>query len=152
MIINLRKVKSEKINDDTLNILIEYSNENKNIDDFMKYINNYNDISKIFVNKDNELVQIDSKDIILFYSDKKYNYCKTLKDDFRIKSKLYELEKMSLDFLRISKSCIINIKQVKCFDIGQTGRIVVRFYDDSEEIVSRRKIKDVMNYLEERRI
>ena len=34
MIINLRKVKSEKINDDTLNILIEYSNENKNIDDF----------------------------------------------------------------------------------------------------------------------
>lgn len=152
MIINLKKIENVKVNEDTLNIVVEYSNENKNIEDFMDYINKYHSAGKIFVNKDNELLQIDVKDIILFYSDKKYNYCKTLKDSFRIKSKLYELEKMSIDFLRISKSCIVNINHVKCFDIGETGKIIVRFYDDSEEIVSRRKIKDVMNYLEERRI
>lgn len=152
MIINLKKVKKDEIDNDEVNIIVEYSNENENIDNFIGYINNYDDTSKIFVNKDNELVQIDIKDIILFYSDKKYNYCKTLKDSFKIKSKLYELEKMSIDFLRISKSCIVNIKQVKCFDIGETGKIVVRFFDNSEEIVSRRRIKDVMNYLDERRI
>ena len=58
--------------------------------------------------------------------------------------------KKSNDFLRISKSCIVNIKQVKSFDIGKNRNIIVRFFDNSKQYVSRRKIKEVMNYLDER--
>jgi len=153
MEIEVNKLINKQLNKNEVKIKIniETSEDNENINDFIEYIKKY-DKKKIVINKENELVQIDLNHIIFFYSDKKYNYCKTVKEEFRIKSKLYELEKMNENFLRISKSCVINIEQVKCFDLGQTGKIIVRFNDDSEQIVSRRKIKEVMNYLEERSI
>ena len=96
------------------------------------------------------MIQINTEEIIYFYSDGNYNFCKTKEKEYRIKSKLYEIEKKSNDFLRISKSCIVNIKQVKSFDIGENRNIIVRFFDNSKQYVSRRKIKEVMNYLDER--
>ena len=96
------------------------------------------------------MIQIDANDIMYFYSDGNYNFCKTKDKEYRVKGKLYEIDKKSSDFLRISKGCIINIKQVKSFDIGENRNIIVKFYDNSEQYVSRRKIKEVMNYLDER--
>lgn len=152
MKINIVEKENNSLNENEINIKLEYSNRN-NLEKIINHINEFEEQSnKVIVYKDNELVQLKCNDIILFFSDKKQNYCKTLNNTFRIRSKLYELEKKSENFLRISKSCIINIEQVKCFDIGQTGKVIVRFYDGTEEIVSRRKIKDVMNYLEERSI
>ena len=98
------------------------------------------------------MFKINIKDIILFYSDKKNNYCRTKDGEYKVKNKLYELEKQSYNFVRISKSCIVNIEHVKSFDVKQTGTIIVKLDDNTTEIVSRRKIKDVMNYLEERSI
>lgn len=152
MKINIVEKEKNSLDKNEINITLEYSNKS-NAEEFMNYINKFEEQSnKVIVYKDNELIQLKCSDIILFFSDKKYNYCKTLNSTFRIKSKLYELEKMNENFLRISKSCIVNIEQVKCFDIGQTGKVVVRFYNGTEEIVSRRRIKDVMNYLDERSI
>lgn len=137
-------------NKDEINILIEEKDE-INIDDFTNYINKYND-KKIIVSQDNEKLQIDFQDIILFYSDKKYNYCKTKKGEYKIKNRLYEIENYSEDLIRISKSCIININHVISFDMGETGKIVVKLDNNTKEIVSRRKIKDVINFLDERGI
>lgn len=137
-------------NKNEINILIEETDE-ININDFTNYINKYKK-KKIIVSQDNEKLQIDFQDIILFYSDKKYNYCKTKKGEYKIKNRLYEIENYSKDLIRISKSCIININHVISFDMGETGRIVVKLDDNSKEIVSRRKIKDVINFLDERGI
>lgn len=143
-----------KINTNTnknkINVLIEET-DNIDIKDLEKYIIDYNK-RKIIVSQENELLPINFQDIILFYSDKKYNYCKTKEGKYRIKNKLYEIENYSKDFLRISKSCIINIKHVKSFDMGQTGRVIVNLDNDTNAVVSRRKIRDVMNYLDERGI
>ena len=98
------------------------------------------------------MLEIKYEDIILFYSNKKNNYCKTKDGEYKIKSKLYEIERMDIDLIRISKSCIININHVENFYIGETGKIIVRLDDQTEQTVSRRKLKDVMNYLNERSI
>ena len=92
------------------------------------------------------------EDIMYFYSDGNYNFCKTNNKEYRVKNKLYEIDKVSNDFVRISKGCIINIKQVKSFDIGENRNIIIKFNDDYEQYVARRKIKEVMNYLDERMI
>lgn len=147
---NLILKKEGLVKKDEFNIILEFSNRNKEIEDMIHYINCYK--RKVIVNKDYEALEIEYKDIILFYSDKKNNYCKTKKDTYRIKNKLYELEKMDIDFVRISKSCIININHVKFFDLSKTGKIIVKLEDKTEETVSRRKIKEVMNFLEERGI
>lgn len=151
MNIHINKYINNQLNSDEIKIKIEVSNNNEEIENIIQYINDY-DKRKIIVFDGYNMIQIDVKDIMYFYSDGNYNFCKTRDKEYRIKSKLYEIDKKSNDFLRISKSCIINIKQVKSFDMGENRNIVVRFYDNSEQFVSRRKIKEVMNYLDERMI
>lgn len=151
MDINLETSVNNKLENNKINIKIEIANKNENIDSFIQYIRNF-EKKQVVVRKGNEIQTIKVSDILYFYSDKKYNYCKTLNEEFKIKSKLYELEKNDVNFLRISKSCVINVQNVKCFDLGETSKIVVRFCDGSEQIVARRKVKDIINYLDERGI
>ena len=149
MNINIKQKQNNNLNNEQVNIYIEYSSD-IDIENMIDYINKYN--KQVVVKQDNELFKINIKDIILFYSDKKNNYCRTKDGEYKVKNKLYELEKQSYNFVRISKSCIVNIEHVESFDVKQTGTIIVKLDDNTTEIVSRRKIKDVMNYLEERSI
>lgn len=146
---------NEELEKNEIVVEIQYSSKNKYFQHFVDYINNYelDYRNKVIVLSDNyELVEVEYKDIIMFYSDKKYNYCKLKDRSYRVKSKLYELEEINADFIRISKNCIVNIKHVEMFDISKTGKIVVRLDDFTEQVVSRRKTKDIMKYLEDRRI
>ena len=86
-------------NKNEINILIEESEE-INIEDFITYIQKYNE-RKIIVSQDNQKLQIDFEDIIVFYSDKKYNYCRTKNGEYKIKNRLYEIENCSEDLIRI---------------------------------------------------
>lgn len=155
MKINLNKKNNENLQEDEIYLELQCSQESQEVEQFIDYINNYKVDSKnnvVVLTDDNNLIEIDIKDIIIFYSDKKYNYCKVKDNRYRIKSKLYELEKENKGFVRISKSCIVNMKHVEKFDISQTGKIVVKLDDSSEQVVSRRKTANIMKYLEERRI
>lgn len=96
-----------------------------NLQSLINYISNYelNCQNKVIVLNDSyELLEIKSEDIIMFYSDKKFNYCKTKNEYYKIRSKLYELEKANKNFIRISKSCIVNMKHIEKFDISETGK------------------------------
>lgn len=151
MKIYINKFTNKELKKDEVNINIEVAENNKHIENMIKYIKEFNQ-KEIVVYDDYNMVQININDILYFFSEGNYNFCKTKNKEYRVKSKLYEIDKISNDFLRISKGCIINIKQVKSFDIGTNRRIIVRFNDNSEQFVSRRKIKEVMNYLDERMI
>lgn len=52
--------------------------------------------------------------------------------------------------MRISKNCIVNINHIKNFDSSYTGNIKINLDDGSTQVVSRRKIKDVLFFLDER--
>ena len=151
MNIHISKSVNKRLKKGEIHINIEVAEDTEKLEDIVEYIKEF-DKRKIVVYDGYNMIQIDIDDIIYFYSNGKYNFCKTKDKEYRIKSKLYEIDKKSNDFLRISKGCIINIKQVKSFDIGENRNIIVRFNDDSEQFVSRRKIKEVMNYLDERMI
>ena len=103
-------------------------------------------------NKNNEIYFIKIEDIICFFSQDKYNYIRTKDGIYRLKYKLYEIEEVfnSKDFIRISKSCIININQVKCFDTNTLGTLVVKLNDNTQEIVSKRNVSQIMKLLRER--
>ena len=147
---NINIKKNEELNTDEINISIEYST-NTNIDKIIEHIKNYDD-QKVLVRQNNEYLQIDFQDIIAFYSDKKDIYCRTKSGEYKIKNSLSRLENQANDFVRISKSCIINIKHLDSFDMGETGSIVVKLDDGTEEIVSRRKVKEILRYIKERSI
>lgn len=151
MNIHIKQNVNKKLKKDELNINIEFAEKNNEIERAIEYIKEYVN-RRIIVYDGYNMVQISVNNIMYFYSDGNYNFCKTKEKEYRIKAKLYEIEKKNSNFLRISKGCIVNIKQVKSFDIGENRSIIVKFYDGSEQFVSRRKIKDVMNYLDERMI
>lgn len=155
MKIDIVKKLDNRMQEDEMIIEIYSSAQKQDLNEFVESLNDF--ISKydkkiVATNNDYTLMEIDYKDILIIYSDKKSNYCRTKNGTYKIKSKLYEIEKLSKDFIRISKSCIINIRHSNKFDISEVGKIVIKLDDGSEEIVSRRKTKNIMKYLEERMI
>lgn len=108
--------------------------------------------NQIIGEHDNNIFILQLNDILCFYSDKKYNWCRAKENSYKVKYTLYELEQTlnSNDWIRVSHSCILNVNHIKCFDIGTIGSIVVVLDDDSRYDVSKRKIKDIMNFLKGR--
>mgnify|MGYP003306442211 CR=1 FL=1 len=147
---NVRYMDDILKNNDEDNVIIVFE-VFENVENLIEYIKEF-DKRKVVVYDGYNIVQVNIEDIMYFYSDGNYNFCKTKDKQYRVKRKLYEIDKISNDFVRISKGCIINIKQVKSFDIGENRNIIVKFIDNSEQYVARRKIKEVMNYLDERMI
>ncbi len=100
----------------------------------------------------NDLFVMNVEDIIMFYSEDKYNYCKTKDGAYRIKETLYYLEEKlpKKDFIRISNSAIININNVRCFNTSIVGKLIVKFNDGEEEYVSRRRATNILKFLNER--
>ena len=108
---------------------------------------------EIVATKNNEIFLIKTKDIFYLYSDEKNNYAKTMQGAFRVKERLYELEEElpSNRFIRISNSCNINIDKTQCFDTSIIGSLVVKMEDGTKQEVSKRRMKDVMKFLNERK-
>lgn len=154
MKINIIEKIDEKLREDEIVVEIHSADNKHNLSEFIEYLNDYDSKynNRVVVMKDYELIEIKYKDIIVIYSDKKSNYCRTKNGTYKIKSKLYEMEKMDEDFIRISKSCITNVKHIDKFDISEIGKIVIKLDDGSQEVVSRRRTRQIMKYLEERSI
>lgn len=150
MKINLIKNKNNNLSKDIINVMIEYNIETSDIKQLFSYIEKYD--NSIFVQEDYELIPICYKDIVCFFSKDKYNYCQTLKGVYKVKSKLYEIEKIRNDFIRVSKKCIINIEHIKNFDLSKSGRIKINLDNNTFQYVSRRRVKYVMDFLDERMI
>ena len=151
-----------------ININVEYMQEidenqiymnikaNRSTEVLDKLIKNIQDLSKstdtIVAEIDNNIYILDTDDIVKFYSENQYTYCVYHDKIYKVKKKLYELEELlrKENFIRISKSCIINIRQVECFDMKNIGSIIVKFKNKDVEYVSKRKISEVIKFLKER--
>lgn len=110
-------------------------------------------ITQLVAMQNNDIFIINVSNIIEFFSKDKNNFCRTKEGTYRIREKLYYLEDMlsKNDFIRISNSEIININHVKCFNTSIIGNILVKFKDGAETNVSKRKTKEIMNFLKNRR-
>ncbi len=151
MNINVKTNISNKFKE--IMIAIEAPKLTKEVQNIIDYASDLNPLpNQIIANKNNEIYFIELKDIICFFSKDKYIYIRTKNDEYRVKYKLYEIEE-KLDkriFIRISKSCIINMEQVECFDTSILGTIKVKLKDNTKEIVSKRNVSNVMKILYER--
>lgn len=130
----------------------ELNEETQNVIEYVSEINTSK--KQIVASKDYKIYFIDVDDVICIFSKNKCNYIRAKDDLYKIKYRLYEIdEKFNYKgFIRISKSCIVNINQVDCFDISMLGTMVVKLKDGTEETVSRRKTRTIMKYLEDKRM
>ncbi len=77
-----------------------------------------------------------------------YMYCKN--NVYEIKQKLYQLEETfsKSDFLRVSKSVILNISQILSMSPAFNGRFEVQLNNGEKVIISRQYVSDFKRKLE----
>ena len=101
------------------------------------------------VHENGEIVLLEQTEIIRIYAENDRVYAKTKDGSYRLKARLYELEERlnKKMFIRISNSEIINLKEVKKFDLSFSGTICVSMSDKTATYVSRRYVRKIKQVL-----
>lgn len=88
-------------------------------------------------------------DIHYFHTEKEGVVAVTANGSFKLKEKLYELEKMlpSNKFIRLSKSVIANLHEMSQFEASFNGTLCVYFKSGAKEYVSRTYVNAIKEAL-----
>ena len=92
-------------------------------------------------------------ELLFFETDGQMVYAHTASDAYRVAERLYALEQsLPGDFLRVSKSAILNVQQVFSIHRNMASSSLVTFYKSHKQVyVSRRYFKMLRQRLAERR-
>ncbi len=97
---------------------------------------------KLTVSKENDILQVAPKDIFYFEGVDNKVFLYLEKDVYETKLKLYELEERyrGTDFVRVSKSVILNLAKVKHLSPAYNGRFEATMKNNEKLIVSRQYV------------
>lgn len=99
--------------------------------------------------KDDKIEVLEQSKLIRIYSNAGKVFADTNNGQYTLRLRLYELEERlnPHQFIRISNSEIINLKQVKNFDLRFTGTICVSLLNGTTTYVSRRYVPKIKKTL-----
>lgn len=106
------------------------------------------------VSLNGNLYYINCDEILFFETTSNFIAVHTVNQIFSLSIRLYELDELLSDsFMRISKSCIVNIKQVRMINKNITGASEIGFEGSNKKAyASRNYIKLLLSRMEEQRI
>ena len=104
---------------------------------------------KLQAKKENELYFINSFDVLYFDSVDNHTFLYTEDDVLEVKQRLYELEVIlsDKDFIRISKSQIVNINKIKTLKPELNRTILVTMCNGEQLYISRKYVQAIRNML-----
>ena len=104
---------------------------------------------KIQAKKDNEWHFINSSDVLYFESVDNRTFLYTEDDVMEVKRRLYELEMVlsDKDFIRISKSQIVNINKIRSLKPELNRTILATMCNGEQLYISRKYVQAVRNIL-----
>ncbi len=99
--------------------------------------------------KDEKIEVLEQTELIRIYANTGKVFAVTNKGEYILRLRLYEVEeRLNPDqFVRISNSEIINLKQVNNFDLSFTGTICVKLSNGTTTYVSRRYVSKIKKIL-----
>jgi DNA-binding LytR/AlgR family response regulator len=105
---------------------------------------------KINGRKDGRDYILEIADIIYIESIDKRTFLYTLKDNYESPFRLYELEAklVAMDFLRVSRNCIINVNHIQSIETELNSRLILTMPGEIKLIVSRQYASEVKQKLE----
>ena len=94
------------------------------------------------------IVVIDEADIVSLHAEKKWCHIYTDTENYSCRKRLYEIENMlSKDYMRISKSIIVNLRKIESVEPVFNGMLLLRMKNGSKEYVSRTYLPKMKEYL-----
>ncbi len=99
--------------------------------------------------RDNKYEVLQQADLIRIYANAGKIFAVTAEGEYTLRLRLYEIEERlnPHHFVRISNSEIINLRQVKNFDLNFTGTICVKLSNGITTYVSRRYVSKIKKIL-----
>lgn len=94
-----------------------------------------------------EIVMLDPKEVYYLEAVDNKVFIYTEKDVYETKQKLYEMEEQSTNYLRISKSVIINISKIRRLIPELSGRFVAQLKNNEKVVISRQYVPDLKEKL-----
>jgi DNA-binding LytR/AlgR family response regulator len=132
-------------------IIIKCKEQTDLIKRIERYVKDLNDICIPFYKKEQEYY-LNLNEILFFETEDNSISAHTTSDMYYVKYKLYELEKvLPRNFIRVSKSTIVNINHILSINRNITSSSVIEFNKTYKKVyVSRFYIKDLKERLKER--
>ena len=94
------------------------------------------------------MVVIEESDIVALHADKKWCRIYTDTGNYSCRKRLYEIENiLSQDFMRISKSIVVNLRKIESIEAVFNGMLLLRMKNGSKEYVSRTYLPKMKEYL-----
>jgi DNA-binding LytR/AlgR family response regulator len=96
----------------------------------------------------NEIHRVSPSDIFYIETvdNKTFLYCES--DVYEAKQKLYELEELRMtDFLRISKSVIVNLSKIKSLAPSMSGKLEATLKNGERVVISRQYVNELKKNL-----
>lgn len=124
-------------------ITIECNKADSRILKIISLLNNYeNNDRKIIGVAKGESYCIDRNDILYFETVDRKTFCYTVDGVYEIALKLYEIEEKyeNTDYIRISKSVIINLNKIKSIRPDFGGKILATMENDEKIYISRQYV------------
>lgn len=91
---------------------------------------------------------IDEAEIVSLYAEKKWCRINTNSASYSCRKRLYEVEDMlGNNFMRISKSIIVNLRKIESVEASFNGMLLLRMKNGSKEYVSRTYLPKMKQYL-----
>ena len=119
-------------------------------DEIIRILNLFNEdktCNTVTVVKDERIILLQVADIYRVYAEHGKIYVQTATDIFDLKMRLYEVEERFVQptssFVRISKSEIVNLKQVAYFEASFAGTMVIVLKNKQKAYVSKRFVKSL---------
>lgn len=132
---------------ETLSVIIQC----REIDEEVKRLKTHIELfdKKLHAKKDDEYCFISSSDVLYFESVDNRTFLYTQEDVMEIKLKLYELEEIlsDRDFIRISKSLIVNINKIKSLKPELNRTILATMCNGEQLYISRKYVRSVKDLL-----
>lgn len=94
------------------------------------------------------IVVIEEADIVALHAEKKWCRIYTDTANYSCRKRLYEVGNMlGADFMRISKSIIVNLRKIESVEAVFNGMLLLRMKNGSKEYVSRTYLPQMKEYL-----
>lgn len=91
---------------------------------------------------DNKIVRLNYQDVFYFEANENRVFAYCDRDVYEIKYKLYELEELfgPLDFVRCSKSLIVNMEKIDCLSPLFGGKLEAHLKNNEKIVISRQYV------------
>ena len=133
----------ENINAEKTKVTIEYKEKDEQVNKLIDFVEHLEEVENYFTAKaDGRIYNISINDILYIESVDRKTFCYTVNEVYELGFKLYEIEERYklMDYMRISKSCIVNLKKIHSLKPDFGGKILATMENNEKLYISRQYV------------